>query len=98
MDPTSTRSTPLGPLASDALAQLESPLQETEGMRPATAREMLQDHGFAEAETDVALTQLLSRAISTKSTSSSTSRRADSDVHTGRVSPAITPVCIDALW
>ncbi|WP_254544838.1 hypothetical protein [Halomarina pelagica] len=33
----------------------------TEGMRPAIAREMLRDHGFTEAEADVALTQLLSR-------------------------------------
>ncbi|WP_254544826.1 hypothetical protein [Halomarina pelagica] len=61
MDPTSSRQTPLGSLASDALAQLEAPMQETDGMRQAIARNVLQNQGFTEAEADVALTQLLSR-------------------------------------
>ncbi len=61
MDPTSSRQTPLGLLASDALAQLESPMQETDGMRSATVRNVLRNQGFTEAEADVALTQLLSR-------------------------------------
>ncbi len=36
-------------------------MQETDGMRQAIARNVLQNQGFTEAEADVALTQLLSR-------------------------------------